>query len=47
MKLENARMKQEMADMKLEINTSTFGLRCFAGSDDDLDSRLVFQVTLL
>ena len=43
-KLENPCMKQEIADMKkqeiadmeLEINTLTFGLQRFAGSDDDI-----------
>ena len=29
-------MKLEKSGMELEINTLTFGLRCFAGSDDDI-----------
>ena len=36
MKQEIADMKLEKAGMKLEINTLTFGLQCFAGSDDDI-----------
>ena len=47
-------MKQEMAvmmlgkaGMKLEINMLTFDGQRFSGSDDDIDSALVFQVTLL
>ena len=36
MKQEIADMKQEQAGMKLDINTLTFGLQHFAGSDDDM-----------
>ena len=34
MKLENASIKQEIADMKQEINMLTFGLQHFAGCND-------------
>ena len=35
-------MKLEKAGMELEINTLTFGLQCFAGSDDDIRFYTVF-----
>ena len=47
MKQEIADMKLEKAGMKLEINTLTFGLQGFAGSDDDIGFYAGFEVTLL
>ena len=36
MTLESAHLKQEIADMKLEIHLLTFGHQHFSGSDDDI-----------